>query len=104
MTIDRERQLLALVMTVLRETSPQSAPAFQPEKDLPRLQQHLRTGLEELGIDLNPSTPAQPAVLQIRTAPNRLSLAEQDAWGSGWYAGYTEAWKTPNPERTDTES
>lgn len=101
---DLERQLLALVMTALRETSPQSAPAFDPERDLPRLQQHLRMGLEAAGLDPNPATPAKPAVLQVPGTPSHLSLVEQDAWLLGWYAGYTAAWKKPAIVLTDTES
>lgn len=100
-----EHGLLQLVMTALRETSPQSAPAFQADKDLPRLNYHLRDGLAALGIGPEPQpTPGGPAVLQIPPPPAQMSLPEQDAWLQGWYAGYSLAWKSPTIELTDTES
>jgi hypothetical protein len=98
---DLERKLLALVATALRETSPQSAPAFQPEKDLPRLHYHLRAGLDALGLE---PAVGGPAVLHIPAAPETMSIQEQDAWILGWYAGYSKAWRVPAITLTDTES
>ncbi len=99
---DLEQQLAAMLLTALRETSPASGPAFDAEKDLPRLHFHLRAGLEELGFDYG--TVGGPAVLRIPTAPDHLSVSEQEAWLTGWRAGYAMAWKPPAIVLTDTES
>lgn len=100
---EREQQLLQLVLTTLRETSPQSAPAFQPEEDLPRLYHHLHHVLRELRLEPPANgTPPHPAVMRIPAAPARFTILEEDAWLLGWYAGYTAAWRVPPITLTDT--
>lgn len=100
MTTDAD-SLLQLVLTAVRETSPQSAPAFDPDRDLPRVYQHLRAGLEALGYESK--GPGGPAVLQIPEPPENLTPFEQECWIKGWYAGYTSAWRMPPTILTDTE-
>jgi hypothetical protein len=80
-------QLVELLRTVLRETSPASAAGFVPKQDLPRIYQHLQKHLNLLGIDT--AVTGGPAVLEIPSLPEGLPPE--------WEAGYKAAWDTPQP-------
>jgi hypothetical protein len=84
--------LVELISTVIRETSPQSAPAFMRTADLPRIYAHLTQQMKALGFDI--AIPGGPAVLEIPATPEPLDrgIVAKDTWATAWEAGYKAAW------------
>lgn len=86
-------KLVELISTIIRETSPASAPAFTRTADLPRVYFHLMKHMRELGINI--TGPGGPAVLEIPPAPEPLDrgIVARDTWATAWEEGYKAAWK-----------
>ncbi|MBA2708699.1 MAG: hypothetical protein H0U59_12915 [Gemmatimonadaceae bacterium] len=81
-------QLLALLKTVLRETSPLASVNFVRTLDLPRVYFHITAALTALGEAVEP--PGGPAILEPPAGQDAACVA-------AWEAGYKAAWGVEDP-------